>query len=339
MRLNCSTTFSLTVILSIAVGFSTSVAAESTLVEKAKEEGKLVAYLAMNAADAVTVQATFEKKFPQIKVDLVRAGAPAMLQRVLTEYRGGKIFADVVLGFGFIHYELGQLKLLARYESPERPNYVAQFKDKDGFWTNVIPIVHTIAYNPKMLQPAELPVRYTDLLLPKWKGKAGMNSNNIMFLAAMMTHFGKEDGMDFLQKLAAQAPQVRGGGTLLTTLVAAGEFPLAFSINENNVENFKLKGAPIDWVRVADPLYGELVPIGIMAGAPHPNAARLFVDYTLSREGQELFRNLGKVPARNDVAPKFNIDRDKIKMIPPEEEARTGYYAQLFGDLFVKRMK
>jgi iron(III) transport system substrate-binding protein len=339
MRLNCSTTFSLTVILSIAVGFSTSVAAESTLVEKAKEEGKLVAYLAMNAADAVTVQATFEKKFPQIKVDLVRAGAPAMLQRVLTEYRGGKIFADVVLGFGFIHYELGQLKLLARYESPERPNYVAQFKDKDGFWTNVIPIVHTIAYNPKMLQPAELPVRYTDLLLPKWKGKAGMNSNNIMFLAAMMTHFGKEDGMDFLQKLAAQAPQVRGGGTLLTTLVAAGEFPLAFSINENNVENFKLKGAPIDWVRVADPLYGELVPIGIMAGAPHPNAARLFVDYTLSREGQELFRNLGKVPARNDVVPKFNIDRDKIKMIPPEEEARTGYYAQLFGDLFVKRMK
>ena len=135
MRLNCSTTFSLTVILSIAVGFSTSVAAESTLVEKAKEEGKLVAYLAMNAADAVTVQATFEKKFPQIKVDLVREGAPAMLQRVLTEYRGGKIFADVVLGFGFIHYELGQLKLLARYESPERPNYVAQFKDKDGFWT------------------------------------------------------------------------------------------------------------------------------------------------------------------------------------------------------------
>ena len=339
MRLNCSTTFSLTVILSIAVGFSTSVAAESTLVEKAKEEGKLVAYLAMNAADAVTVQATFEKKFPQIKVDLVRAGAPAMLQRVLTEYRGGKIFADVVLGFGFIHYELGQLKLLARYESPERPNYVAQFKDKDGFWTNVIPIVHTIAYNPKMLQLAELPVRYTDLLLPKWKGKAGMNSNNIMFLAAMMTHFGKEDGMDFLQKLAAQAPQVRGGGTLLTTLVGAGEFPLAFSINENNVENFKLKGAPIDWVRVADLLYGELVPIGIMAGAPHPNAARLFVDYTLSREGQELFRNLGKVPARNDVVPKFNIDRDKIKMIPPEEEARTGYYAQLFGDLFVKRMK
>jgi iron(III) transport system substrate-binding protein len=328
-------------ILSIILGFSTSFSAEVPLFTNAKEkeEGKLVAYLAMNAADAVSVQTSFEKKFPQIKVDLVRAGAPAMLQRILTEYRGGKIFADVVLGFGFVHYELGQQKLLARYESPERRNYAPQFKDKDGYWSNVFPIVHTLAYHSKMTPPAELPARYTDLLLPKWKSNLGMNANNIMFLAAMMSHFGKEKGMDFLQQLAAQAPQVRGGGTLLATLLAAGEFPLAFSINENNVENFKQKGAPIDWVRLADPLYGELVPIGVMAGAPHPSAARLFVDYVLSKEGQELFRNLGKVPARGDVAPRFNIDRDKIRMIPQEEEARTGYYAKLFDDLFVKRTK
>jgi len=339
MRSRFSSALTLAVILSIAAGFSTSYSADVTLPDKAKEEGRLVAYLAMNAADAVSLQTSFERKFPQIKVDLVRAGAPAMLQRILTEHRGGKTFADVVLGFGFIHYELGQQKLLAKYESPERKNYVAQFVDKEGLWTNVMPIVHTIAYNPKMLQPAELPLRYTDLLLPKWKARAGMNSNNIMFLAAMMSHFGKENGMDFLQRLAAQAPQVRAGGTLLATLVAAGEFPIAFSINENNVENFKLKGAPIDWVRLADPLYGELVPIGVMTGAPHPNAARVFVDYVLSKDGQELLRNLGKIPARGDVTPRINIERDKIRMIPPEEEARTGYYAKLFDELFVKRAK
>ena len=305
--------------------------------DKAKDEGKLVAYLAMNAADAVTVQTSFEKKYPLIKVELVRMGAPALLQRILTEQRGGKVFADVVLGFGFVHYELAQQKLLAKYDSPERKNYVAQFKDADGYWTNVMPIVHTIAYNTKALPAAELPARYTDLLQPKWQGRLGMNSNNIMFLAAMMTHFGKESGMGFLQRLSAQAPQVRSGGTLVLTLVAAGEFPLGFSINENNVENLKLKGAPVDWLRLADPLYGELVPIGVMAGAAHPNSARLFIDYVLSKEGQELFRNLGKIPARSDVAPKINIDRDRIRMIPAEESARTTYYAKLFDDLFVKR--
>jgi iron(III) transport system substrate-binding protein len=339
MKTTFAKAVSLAVILSTAASFSTSFSAEDSSQDKAKAEGKLVAYLAMNAADAVSVQASFEKKFPQIKVDLVRMGAPAMLQRVVTEYRAGKILADVVLGFSFVHYELAHLKALAKYESQERRYYMPQFKDVEGLWTNVMPIVHTIAYNTKMTLPADLPARYLDLLLPKWKGKFGMNSNNIMFLAAMMTHFGKESGLDFLQRLAAQGPQVRSGGTLLATLVAAGEFPLGFSINENNVENFKLKGAPIDWLRPTDPLYGELVPIGIMAGATHPNAARLFIDYVLSREGQELFRNLGKVPARSDVTPKINIDRDKVRMIPPEETARTMYYAKLFDDLFVKQVK
>jgi len=329
----------LVIFLSIALGFSTSFSAEPSLVEKAKEEGKLAAYLAMNAADAVKVQTSFENKFPQIKVDLVRAGAPAVLQRILTEYRSGKIFADVVLGFGYVHYELSQQKLLAKFDSTERKAYSSQFKDKEGYWTNVFPIVHTIAYNTKMVPPAELLSRYTDLLLPKWKDKAGMNPNNIMFLAAMMSFYGKEKGMDFLKKLAAQNPQVRGGGTLLATLLAAGEFPIVFSINENNVENFKQKGAPVDWMRLADPLYGETVPVGIMAGAAHPNAARLFVDYVLSKEGQDLFRDLGKTPARSDVAPRTNIDRDKLRMIPPEEEARTAYYGKLFDDLFVKRTK
>lgn len=323
-------------ILSIVATTSTGLAADSALYENAKAEGKLVAYLAMNAADAVTVQTSFEKKFPPIKVELVRLGAPAILQRVLTEYRSGKILADVVLGFSFVHYELMQQKLLQRYDSPERKNFVDQFKDSDAYWTNVMPIVHTIAYNPKLVAPLDLPAHYLDLLQPKWKNRLGMNSNNVMFLAAMMTHFGKENGQDFLQKLATQAPQVRSGGTLLATLVAAGEFPLGFSINENNVENLKLKGAPLDWVKPTDPFYGELVPIGIMARAAHPNTARLFIDYVLSREGQELFRGLGKIPARSDIAPTIKIDRDKIRMIPPEESARTLYYAKLFNDLFVK---
>ncbi len=324
-------------ILTIAESFTTSFAAEVALFEKAKAEGKLVAYLAMNAADAVTVQASFEKKYSAIKVELVRMGAPSILQRILTEQRGGKTFADVVLGFGFVHYELAQQKLLAKYDSPERKNYVGQFKDAEGYWTNVMPIVHTIAYNSTLVPSSELPTRYADLLQPKWQGRLGLNSNNLMFLAAMMAHFGRDAGMDFLQKLAAQSPQVRSGGTLLATLVAAGEFPLGFSINENNVENLRLKGAPVDWLKPADPFYGELVPIGIMAGAAHPNAARLFIDYVLSKEGQELFRNMGKIPARGDVTPKINLDRDKIRMIPPEESARTNYYAKLFDDLFVKR--
>src|SRR5439155_20332277 len=107
---------------------------------------------------------------------------------------------------------------------------------------------------------------------------------NIMFLAAIMNFYGKDKGMDFLQKLAAQNPQVRGGGTQLTMLLAAGEFPMAFSINENNIEHFKQRGGPIDWVRLADSLFGEPVSVGAMAGAAHSNAASILVDYSISTE-------------------------------------------------------
>lgn len=295
---------SLVVILSITVEISSGFCADASSVEKAKEEGKLVFYAAMNAEDSGKVLKGFEKKFPQIKVELFRTGAPKMLQKILTERRAGKTFADVVLGFGYIHYQLGQQGLLARFDSPERGAFSAQFKDNDGYWTNVFPIVHTIAYNTKLVAPTDLPARYADLVQPKWKGKAGMNSNNIMFLAAMLHFYGKEKGMDFLKKLAAQNPQVRAGGSLVVTLVAAGEFPIAFSINENGVERIKEQGGPVDWIRLADPLFGETVPIGIMAGAPHPNAARLFVDYVLSKEGQELFRTSGRFRLAATSSPK-----------------------------------
>jgi iron(III) transport system substrate-binding protein len=85
----------------------------------------------------------------------------------------------------------------------------------------------------------------------------GANRNNFMFLAAILNLYGKEKGEDFLRKLSQQDPQVRDGGTLTATLIGAGELPIAFSVNANNVENVKESGSPVDWVRIEDPLYAE----------------------------------------------------------------------------------
>jgi ABC-type Fe3+ transport system substrate-binding protein len=66
--------------------------------------------------------------------------------------------------------------------------------------------------------------------------------------------------------------------------VGAGELPIAFSVNANNVENVKESGSPVDRVRIEDPLYGEPHPAAVMARAPHPNAARLLVEFAISTE-------------------------------------------------------
>ena len=77
----------------------------------------------------------------------------------------------------------------------------------------------------------------------------------------------------------------------------------------HSVEHVKELGSPVDWVRIEDPLYGEPHPAAVMARAPHPNAARLFVEFAISKEGGQLMSKLGKVPGRSDVQPKIGVDR------------------------------
>ncbi|MGH7824094.1 MAG: ABC transporter substrate-binding protein, partial [Candidatus Binatia bacterium] len=309
--------------LLVSIGCFSPAQADSSFYAKAKEEGKIVLYTSLAGSDTKPFEGAFEKKYPGVQLEIYRASGSKVLQKILTENRAGTDIADAVMTQGNALYVLREKNLLAKFDSPERKAFDSRFKDKEGYWTDVYPTVHSIVYNTKAVARRDLPAHYTDLADPKWQGKVGLNRNNFMFLAAMLHLYGKEKGMDFLRKLAKQNPQVRAGGTLTATLVGAGEFPIAYSVNANNVENVKEKGSPVDWVRVEDPLYGEPHPAAVMAGAAHPNAARLVVEFAISKEGQSLISKLGKVPARGDIQPKIGVDRTKLRIIPPEEEART----------------
>lgn len=310
--------------------------ANDTLYEKAKGEGKVLLYSSLSTGDTRELQKIFHKKYPGVQLEIYRTGGPKILQKIMAEHRTGKDIADVVMTKGDVIFILLKENLLAQFNSPERNAFDEQFKDPQGYWTDVYPTVHSIAYNTATVSEADIPRYYKDLLKPKWKRKLGLNTNNFMFLYAMIDLYGKEAGMDYLKKLASQEPEVRTGGTLTTTLVAAGEFPLAVSINANNVENVKQKGGPVDWARVKEPLYADLHPVGVMAKAPHSNAAQLFVQFAISKEGQTIIRDLGRIPARGDVEPKIAVDRSKLRIVDPEEGAKTKYWQGLLDKLFVK---
>jgi iron(III) transport system substrate-binding protein len=310
--------------------------AGSSFYPKAKEEAQALLYTSLAASDTDPFRAAFEKAYPGVKLEIYRASGTTILQKILTESRAGNPMVDVVMTENSTLHALKGKKLLGKFDSAERAAFDDRFKEKEGYWTDVYPTVHSIPYNTKLVSAADIPRRYTDLLDPKWKGKLGLNRNNYMFIAALLDFYGKEKGKDFLRKLAAQKPQVRSGGTLTATLVGAGELPIAFSVNANNVENVKEKGSPVDWARIEDPLYGEPHPAAVMAGASHPNAARLVVEFAISKEGQELIANLGKVPARSDVKPKIGVDRANLRIISAEEAAKTAYYQNRFDELFGK---
>jgi iron(III) transport system substrate-binding protein len=103
-----------------------------------------------------------------------------------------------------------------------------------------------------------------------------------------------------MRSLSSQRPQQRRGHNLLTRLLAAGEYPLAL-VHANEIEKEKQDGAPVEWVRTLDPIVTSPSQVGISAKAPHPAAARLLVDFLLSKEGQRVIESRGRVPARTDL--------------------------------------
>ena len=192
--------------------------------------------------------------------------------------------------------------LLAKYQSPEREGYIEALRDKDGYWHATYLNAVTMAYNSRMLKPDEVPQSYQDLLQPKWREKMGFVLSHTEWYFAMLQSMGEDKGRQYMEALSKQKIQSRIGSSLMNQLMMAGEFPLLISQYPTGVEELKKTGAPIDWVPL-DPWFVYPIGIAVTAKNSHPAAARLYVDFILSEEGQTSMRQLSRIPARKDVLP------------------------------------
>jgi iron(III) transport system substrate-binding protein len=270
------------------------------LVEGAKKEGSVVFYGSITASESETLRKAFESKYPFLKTTQFRAGSDSLLQKILTEARAGRREADVFNIRSFEGNVLVERGLFAKYASPHSKFYRDDFKDREGHWTSFYMNPATIGYNTKLVPRAEAPKDWSDLLDPKWKGQMVMDREETEWFANMLKFTGREKGLQYMRRLATQGLTFRAGHSLMAQLVAAGEFKLGVVLYTPRMEVMKKSGAPIEWVR-ANPVIAYHYVVGVAAHAPHPNAARLFVDFLLSREGQELLVKTARVPVRSDV--------------------------------------
>ena len=143
-----------------------------------------------------------------------------------------------------------------------------------------------------------------------------MDDNESKWMASMMQYYGEARVIDLLRKLAAQEIQFRTGHSSLQTLLAAGERAVVVVAFANGVDRLKKDGAPIEWV-AAEPVIGLTLGTAVVKDAPHPNAARLFNDFLLSREAQEIIAAAGFFAPRSDVAsPILKETPPKTKILP-----------------------
>jgi iron(III) transport system substrate-binding protein len=302
--------------------------------DAAKREGEVVFTASMNLGEAHIMIAEFEKRYPFIKVKLNRAGSEKLLTRILTEARAKRVSSDVIQTVEFSMHILKRSGVLARYISPSDALYPKNFKD-EGFWTTVYYNPYVAAYNTRLVAPRILPKAYHDLLDPKWKGKMMMEGTKADWFAGMLQIMGQERGLQYMRQLAKQEPMLREGHELLAQLVAAGEGFFDINIPASSVDRVKEKGAPIDWIALGE-APAIMVGIGLAAQAAHVNAAKLFIDFALSREGQKLQQGFGRLVARTDLASEQPASIRQIRMVPvnPELAEKMNDYAKQLRTIF-----
>ena len=302
--------------------------------ESAKREGEIVFYASMNLGEANIMIAEFEKRYPFIEVQLYRTGSEKLLTKVLTESRAKKNSADVIQTVEFSMHIFSRSGVLTRYAPQANTLYPKDFKE-EGYWTTVYYNPYVTAYNTRQLPRLRLPKTYEDLLDPKWKGKMMMEGTKADWFAGMLQIMGYERGLHYMRELARQEPTLREGHELLAQLVAAGEGDLDINIPASSVDRMKEKGGPIDWMALgAAPAI--MVGIGLSAQASHPNAAKLFIDFALSREGQKLQQNFGRLVARSDLASEQPAAIKQIKIVPvqPGLAEKMNDYAKQLRTIF-----
>jgi iron(III) transport system substrate-binding protein len=290
-------------VLALAVLTSAAIARAQSkdVLESARKEGQLVFYSGIPIPDAQAILSAMEKKYPFIKATFYRSTGPALVSRIQTEQRAGTHIWDVMNSTGFEPYVLLEQGYFAKYESSERKAFPEGHKDNEGLWATMYTTPMIVSYNTKLVAQGELPKDYMDLLSPKWKGKLGLDSSDFEWYANLRKIWGAEKAQKFLEGLRKQEIRLVQGRALLTELLSGGDIAILVNNFLQNSIEAKRKGGPVEFLAL-DPVVSAAALVGINKLSPHPNAAKLFIDFVLSREGQELIVKTDRSSVRKDVA-------------------------------------
>lgn len=328
------------VLLAVAV-LTTVASAQDPRLEAGRKEGKVVWYTSLALPSAEKVAKLFEAAYPGIKVEVNRTGSERIIARVMQELKANIKNVDVVhtSDAGHFVYFKGQ-KLLTKYTPAGVEAFPAGFKDRDGYFYGLRATVNVIAYNTKAVSAAEAPKTWKDLLDPRWKGKmvtahpgySGVISTHVLALV-------NQYGWDYFKQLAQNKLMLVQSAVDPSGVVASGERPVAVDGGEYTFYQIKKKGNPVEIVYPKEGVPLVVSPTAIMSFAPHPTAARLFTDFTFSREVQQVMADSeGLYTGHPEVkypADKPKLTDLKLLTVDPEElEKRGEEIRQRFVEFF-----
>ena len=270
------------------------------LVARAKSEKRLVFYTGFSGNQLyASIKKGFEESFG-IAVDMLIARSSETHERLRTEVAAGRTVADVLIHGESTSRRLAGDRLLQAFDGVAGAANLAVSPSAPGFSLPVYMNGYSLMVNTSLVKPQDEPKSWRDLLDPRWAGRLlgddpRANGAGHVLFSVMTEKFGP----DFLRALAAQKVTLGRDLGIDQMRVARGEYALRFPQSLANMRD--LRGLPLKFIIPAEGLVYVRADVGIAAGAPRPNAAKLFIEYLLSPATQGLLASHGLIPVIKDA--------------------------------------
>src|SRR5215469_3043502 len=308
---------------------------DPALLAAAKPEGAATVYSSVNEEEELPQLQNFEN-LTGIKVDYIRGSDVSLMSRIGIEARAGKPGWDVV---EIQAAESIPKELRLAYAPPEAAHLMPGAVDPERRWFGGYTVYHTPAYNTTKVKPGDLPKTYEDFAKhPEWNGHVGIDFTDRDWLAAIFSAYGEEKGRALMTSIVNTVhPSLYKGHLALARALGSGEYWVTLNNFVNLSINVKLAGMPVDYW-VLDPVAVTYGQIAINAQAPHPNAAKLLLNYLLSAEAETMRTKWGRIPTRLDVTSNppgiFEQFKDHKQVRAALDPAQDAQWQKTFNELF-----
>lgn len=279
-----------------------SMSADQLYEQAKKEAGSITWYSSLTAAIMTTLGTQFQTAYPGVEIDPVYLSGQTSLTRIEAEQRARKPVADLVSGSNFpvLAQQAGYIdSTFTPTDAPKLPDGV---KMPAGLAVDRI-LTNVIVYNPGAVTKAGLqpPTSYEDFTKPEWHGRFSIKATTADTLLALGPTQGYDPVLDFAKRLGENKPLFAASVAVASAQVEAGT-TLA-TVNGYGFDAAALKKknpAAIEFVN-PNPLPVSISEIGVVKGGQHPAGARLFLNWLVSKQGQQIIADHGLTSLRDDV--------------------------------------
>jgi iron(III) transport system substrate-binding protein len=286
----------------------------------AKREGRVVLYTSAPVQIAQKLLERFERAYG-IKGELFRSGGSAVLSRFQQERAGGHIAADILaVSDPAASAGLARQGVFVAFKPEGFETVPEALRDAQGYF--IAQRVSVLAHYGRSELVADMPKSWDALLEPRYRGKLVLTDPSFTSLQlGVVAMLSRLKGWDYYEKLKANDLLLVPGNEQALNMVKTGERPIAAGADSQYAREAQAAGHKIAIAFPADGTFAIPASTSIVTGSPHPNAAKLFAQFMLTRETQSLFPENGIYAARTDVAPPpGSPGLGDIKLIPMDED-------------------